>query len=117
MLLGGWALCPWIIIQDGTAFLSFMGAYSIFMAPIAGIPFCDYWLIKRRKYDVSALYDPHGIYYYRVSFSFNAPQYAPKCQWDLLVEINKVWDKVACSSMYLGGHYPPSTRSRPCRDA
>lgn len=88
MLLGGWALCPWIIIKDGTTFLSFMGAYSIFMAPIAGILFCDYWLVKRRKYDVPALYDPRGIYYYRVSFSFNAPQCVPRRQWDLLVKMN-----------------------------
>lgn len=67
MVLGGWALCPWIIIQSGATFLSFMGAYSIFMAPIAGILCCDYWFIKHRKYDVPALYDPRGIYYYRVS--------------------------------------------------
>lgn len=66
MVLGGWALCPWIIIKSGKTFLSFMGAYSIFMAPIAGILCCDYWLIKRRKYDVPALYDPRGIYYYKV---------------------------------------------------
>lgn len=66
MLLGGWALCPWIIIKSGKTFLSFMGAYAIFMAPMAGILFCDYWLIKRRRYDVPALYDPHSIYYYRV---------------------------------------------------
>ncbi|GAM34191.1 hypothetical protein TCE0_015r01606 [Talaromyces pinophilus] len=72
MLLGGWALCPWIIIKSGKTFLSFMGAYSIFMAPIAGILFCDYWLIKRRKYDVPALYDPHGIYYYRFGTNWRA---------------------------------------------
>jgi NCS1 family nucleobase:cation symporter-1 len=66
ILLGGWALCPWIIIKSGKTFLSFMGAYAIFMAPIAGILCCDYWIIKRRKYDVPALFDPKGIYYYRV---------------------------------------------------
>ncbi|QKX64800.1 uncharacterized protein TRUGW13939_11976 [Talaromyces rugulosus] len=72
MLLGGWALCPWIIIKNASTFLSFMGAYAIFMAPIAGILFCDYWLIKRRKYDVPALYDPRGIYYYRFGTNWRA---------------------------------------------
>lgn len=67
MILGGWALCPWIIIESGQTFLSFMGAYAIFMAPFAGILCCDYWIVKRRKYDVPALYDPRGIYYYKVS--------------------------------------------------
>lgn len=60
--MGGWALCPWTIEASATAFLSFMSAYAIFMAPMAGILTTDYWLIKCRKYDVPALYDPHGIY-------------------------------------------------------
>uniref|UniRef100_A0A8H7TUX6 Uracil permease n=1 Tax=Bionectria ochroleuca TaxID=29856 RepID=A0A8H7TUX6_BIOOC len=60
--LGGWALCPWIILASAKAFMRFMSAYAIFMAPIAGILTTDYWLIKRRKYNVPALYDPHGIY-------------------------------------------------------
>ncbi|KAI1381416.1 uracil permease [Hypoxylon crocopeplum] len=62
--VGGWALCPWIIISSAAAFLNFMSAYAIFMAPIAGILVCDYWMVKNRKYDVPALYDPDGIYRY-----------------------------------------------------
>ncbi|KAF2726994.1 uracil permease [Polyplosphaeria fusca] len=62
--IGGWALCPWIIVVSGKAFMNFMSAYAIFMAPMAGILFTDYWLIKGRKYDVPALYDPRGIYRY-----------------------------------------------------
>lgn len=63
-LVGSWALCPWIIVSSGKAFLNFMSAYAIFMAPIAGILFTDYWLVKRRHYDVPALYNPRGIYRY-----------------------------------------------------
>lgn len=63
-LLGSWALCPWIIVASGKAFLNFMSAYAIFMAPIAGILFADYWLVKGRQYDVPALYNPRGIYCY-----------------------------------------------------
>ncbi|KAL2205934.1 uracil permease [Sarocladium strictum] len=63
-IIGGWALCPWIIVASGKAFLNFMSAYAIFMAPMAAILFVDYWLIKHRKYDVPALYDPKGIYKY-----------------------------------------------------
>ncbi|KAE9567129.1 putative permease [Colletotrichum fructicola] len=62
--IGGWALCPWIIVASGKAFINFMSAYAIFMAPMAGILFTDYWLIKRKKYDVPALYNPNGIYSY-----------------------------------------------------
>ncbi|KAJ5184731.1 NCS1 allantoate transporter [Penicillium cf. griseofulvum] len=72
MILGGWALCPWIIVKSGKTFISFMGAYAIFMAPIAGILCCDYWVIKRRKYDVPALYEPRGIYYYQLGTNWRA---------------------------------------------
>lgn len=61
-VVGGWALCPWIIVASAQSFLSFMSAYAIFMAPIAGILATDYWAVKRRRYDVPALYDPKGIY-------------------------------------------------------
>lgn len=42
------------------------------MAPIAGILFADYWLIKKRKYDVPALYDPNGIYRYQWGCNWRA---------------------------------------------
>lgn len=34
------------------------------LAPMAGIIASDYWLIKRRRIDVPALYDPYGRYRY-----------------------------------------------------
>ncbi|KAL5118332.1 hypothetical protein ACEQ8H_003681 [Pleosporales sp. CAS-2024a] len=63
-VVGSWALCPWIIVSSGTAFLHFMSTYAIFMAPMAGILCTDYWLVKRRNYHVPALYDPRGLYTY-----------------------------------------------------
>jgi cytosine/uracil/thiamine/allantoin permease len=62
MLIGGWAMVPWIILANASTFLNFMSAYAVFMAPIAGIMLTDYWFIKKRKIDVPALYDPEGIY-------------------------------------------------------
>ncbi|KXS97440.1 hypothetical protein AC579_3830 [Pseudocercospora musae] len=41
-----------------------MSGYACFLAPIAGITFSDYWIVKKRRYDVPALYDPKGIYSY-----------------------------------------------------
>jgi NCS1 family nucleobase:cation symporter-1 len=42
------------------------------MAPMAGILFCDYWLVKKRKYNVPALYDPRGIYAYQYGTNWRA---------------------------------------------
>ncbi|KAI2617387.1 uracil permease [Hypoxylon sp. NC1633] len=63
-LLGGWALCPWLVVSSAGAFLTFMGAYAVVMAPIAAVLAADYWVVKGRCYDVPALYDPRGVYAY-----------------------------------------------------
>jgi NCS1 family nucleobase:cation symporter-1 len=62
MLVGGWAMVPWIIISNAKTFLNFMSAYAVFLAPIAGIMLVDYWFVKKRKINVPALYNPAGIY-------------------------------------------------------
>ena len=41
------------------------------MAPMTGILLVDFYLIKKQKYDVIALYDPKGIYRYWVSNSYS----------------------------------------------
>ncbi|KAK8134854.1 uracil permease [Apiospora sp. TS-2023a] len=61
-LVGGWAMCPWIIVSSASTFLSSMASAACFMGPLAGILFADYWIVKRKRYDVPALYDPRGIY-------------------------------------------------------
>lgn len=72
MLIGGWAIVPWIIIANASTFLNFMSAYAVFMAPIAGIMLTDYWFVKKRAIDVPALYDPEGRYGKCVSTSFSS---------------------------------------------
>lgn len=63
-IFGGWALVPWKILESASNLLSFMAGYAIFLGPYAGIMVCDYWIIRRRRVDVPALYDPKGIYRY-----------------------------------------------------
>ncbi|KAK3116627.1 hypothetical protein LTR53_002802 [Teratosphaeriaceae sp. CCFEE 6253] len=71
-VIGRWVMCPWIIIASAKSLLSFLSAYAIFMAPLAGIMVTDYWLVKHRKYGVPALYDPRGIYYYQYGVNWRA---------------------------------------------
>ncbi|KAM4060449.1 purine-cytosine permease family protein [Hirsutella rhossiliensis] len=78
-LVGGWAFVPWKILGSATTFLSFMGGYAVFLAPISGIMVADYWLVNRRRYDIPALYDPNGRYRFvggcnwRASVAFLVP--------------------------------------------
>ena len=57
-------MLPWKVLADAATFLSFMGSYVIFMAPISGIIIADYWIVKRQRVDLPALYDPSGRYRY-----------------------------------------------------
>ncbi|EHL01731.1 putative Uncharacterized permease [Glarea lozoyensis 74030] len=63
-VIGGWVIVPWKIISSASTFLAFMGGYSVFLAPIAGILASDYWIVRKQNMDVPALYDPNGRYSY-----------------------------------------------------
>ena len=71
-IIGAWAFVPWKILASAISFLNFMSSYVIFLAPMAGIMICDYWLVKRGKIDVPQLYNPHGIYRYWKGINFRA---------------------------------------------
>ncbi|KAK5127778.1 hypothetical protein LTR85_004894 [Meristemomyces frigidus] len=71
-IVGGWAFVPWIMAGSAYRFLDFMSGYAVFLAPIAGILTCDYWIIRGCKYDVPALYDPHGRYRYQYGVNWRA---------------------------------------------
>jgi cytosine/uracil/thiamine/allantoin permease len=68
------------------------------MAPMAGILFCDYWLVKRKRYDVPALYDPKGIYLYQVRVWLKGTLAA------ILTCI--VWHQLASSRHHVSNHRP-----------
>lgn len=72
IFVGCWAFAPWKVLASAGSFVSFMGAYSIVLAPIAAILCADYFVVKSSKYNVPELYDPKGIYYYTYGFNWRA---------------------------------------------
>ncbi|GMK56061.1 hypothetical protein CspeluHIS016_0211170 [Cutaneotrichosporon spelunceum] len=62
--VGVWAFAPWKVLASAQNFLSFMAAYSVVLAPMAALMAADYFIVKRRKYNVYHLYRPNGIYHY-----------------------------------------------------
>ncbi|GAA5928883.1 hypothetical protein JCM1841_001285 [Sporobolomyces salmonicolor] len=67
-----WATNPWKIVTNAPSFVAFLGAYPVFLAPVATILATDFYLICKRKVDVREFYDPHGIYRYTYGFNFRA---------------------------------------------
>lgn len=68
----GWVMVPWKILHDAQSLLTFMAGLAIFLAPIAAIMSCDYWLVKRRKIDVPSLYRRHARYRYDFGVNWRA---------------------------------------------
>ncbi len=52
---------PWKIMNAG-GFFFFINAYSMFLGPIFSVMAVDYWIIRKRKYDLIELYDKNGRY-------------------------------------------------------
>ncbi|CED85462.1 Uridine permease/thiamine transporter/allantoin transport [Phaffia rhodozyma] len=55
----GFAINPWQLVNTATTFLSVLSGYSIFLGPLAGIMFADYFVLRRQKVRLSHLYTPN----------------------------------------------------------
>lgn len=68
----GIVMMPWYLYNNlGAYIFTWLIGYSALLGPIAGIMLCDYYLIRRTRLNVAALYDPAGEYAYGRS-GFNA---------------------------------------------
>lgn len=63
-VIGGWVMVPWKIVHSAASLLNFMGALGVFLAPVAAITACDFWVVRRRAVDVPAMYRRHARYRY-----------------------------------------------------
>ncbi|KAK2035530.1 NCS1 nucleoside transporter [Colletotrichum zoysiae] len=63
----GIAVLPWKLIANAAAFLSFLGSYNIFMAPLCAIIICDYALARKGNIHVPSLYNGSkgGLYWFK----------------------------------------------------
>ncbi|KAM0817498.1 putative Allantoin permease [Seiridium cardinale] len=57
---------PWKLIATAQKFITFLGSYNIFMAPICGIIIVDYFMVRRGNIHVPSLYDGNsrGLYWF-----------------------------------------------------
>jgi NCS1 family nucleobase:cation symporter-1 len=67
----GIVVCPWFIQYSAKSFSSFLGGYSMFLAPIAGIMCTDYYILRGRKLNLPGLYKSDGPY--RFYHGYNIP--------------------------------------------
>lgn len=68
-LILGILSCPWYIQNSAKSFSSFLGGYSLFLAPIAGCMCTDFWIIRKRQINLPGLYKIDGPYRFFHGFS------------------------------------------------
>ncbi len=69
----GVAMMPWKLLGSAGAYIfTWLIGYSGLMGAIAGIMICDYWILRRAKLDLAALFDPKGRYSYSNGWNFRA---------------------------------------------
>ncbi len=69
----GILMFPWKLYEDPSGYIfTWLIGYSALLGPIGGIMIADYFVWRRRKLDVEALYAPRGAYCYHRGFSLVA---------------------------------------------
>ncbi len=72
LITAGIAACmmPWKLLATSGGFIfTWLTGYSALLGPIAGILIADYWLVRRTRIDVDALYDADGSYAYGIGWN------------------------------------------------
>ena len=61
----GILMMPWYLYHDlGKYIFTWLIGYSALLGPIAGIMLCDYYLLRKTRLNVAALYDSRGEFAY-----------------------------------------------------
>lgn len=75
------ALAPFKMISSGTKFLTFLGSYTVMMAPIISIMIYDYFFVRKGNYHIPSFYDssPNGLFMYDNKFGINFRAFGAWC--------------------------------------
>jgi NCS1 family nucleobase:cation symporter-1 len=69
----GILMMPWYLYNNlGAYIFTWLIGYSALLGPVAGIMLCDYYVIRRTRLNVDALYDDRGEYSYRAGVNWCA---------------------------------------------
>jgi NCS1 family nucleobase:cation symporter-1 len=69
----GILIMPWRLVADPSGYIfNWLGTYSGFLGPIAGVLIADYWVIRRKSLILEDLYSPQGTYAFTGGFNIRA---------------------------------------------
>ncbi len=72
-VVGGLLFQPWKLLANyGTYIFGWLGGYSSFLGPIAGVMIADYYLVRKRIILAEDLYERRGFYEFSGGFNWHA---------------------------------------------
>ncbi|KAH6886839.1 NCS1 nucleoside transporter [Thelonectria olida] len=73
-LLSAFIMQPWFLLNSATNFLTVVGSFNVFLGPLMGIMFADYFLLRKRSIKLTDLYgsSPQSIYWYYRGWNWRA---------------------------------------------
>ncbi|KAH6991421.1 uracil permease [Ilyonectria sp. MPI-CAGE-AT-0026] len=74
-LLCAFIMQPWSLLNSATNFLTVVGSFNVFLGPLMGIMFADYFLLRKRTIKLTDLYgnSAQSIYWYSKGWNWRAP--------------------------------------------
>lgn len=63
---------PWRFLTQASTFITVLSSFGVFMAPAAAVLVVDFWIIRRTKWNIPDLYQPHGIYWFAGGWNWRA---------------------------------------------
>ncbi|WP_219417661.1 NCS1 family nucleobase:cation symporter-1 [Pseudonocardia nigra] len=101
----GLVIQPWNLYDNPVVITYFLGVLGALLGPLFGIVMADYWLVRRGRVDVPALYteDTDGAYHYRQGVNPRAVAvFVPSAVVAVAVGFVPALDAVAPFSWFLG---------------
>ncbi|MFE3255322.1 NCS1 family nucleobase:cation symporter-1 [Nocardia sp. NPDC059091] len=101
----GLVILPWNLYNSPAVIEYFLGGLGALLGPLYGIIMADYWLLRRGRIDVPALYseDPASAYFYRGGVNPRAlGAFVPAAAVSLLVAFVPALDAVSPFAWFIG---------------
>lgn len=101
----GLVILPWNVYNNPTVIVYFLGGLGAILGPLFGVIMADYWLIRKTRVNVPALYSeaPDGDYHYRGGFNMRAIwALVPAAIIAVIIAIVPLFHAVAGFSWFIG---------------
>ncbi|MGW8375596.1 NCS1 family nucleobase:cation symporter-1 [Streptomyces sp. ODS28] len=121
----GLVILPWNLYNNPTVVNYFLGGLGALLGPVFGVVMADYWLIRKTRVNVPALYtqDPEADYFYRGGFNVRAiGAFVPAAVIAVVIALVPFFSTVSGFSWFFGAgiaalvYLAVADRDRPAQD-